>query len=198
MQGEWQPNDVPPDVVLSVICVGKITEFCDSSEMKRSCSRVKDTETSDLTGTVGDRNITLKQIKSYRLVDQIGHILRRASQRHSTIFAMSMVEGLTPTQFAALAMLFERESVSQNELGRLAAMDVATINGVVDRLLKRKFISRRPDPDDGRRKLLSLTETGLSVVEQAIPKGLQISQTTLMPLSAKEKRTLIELLLKIS
>lgn len=109
-----------------------------------------------------------------------------------------MVEGLTPTQFAALAILAERESVSQNALGRLAAMDVATINGVVDRLLKRELISRRPDPDDGRRKLLSLTAYGVSVVEQAIPKGLQISEATLEPLNAKQRRTLIELLLKIS
>jgi len=56
--------------------------------------------------------------KEYRLNDQIGHILRRAHQRHTVIFAGLMPEGLTPTRFAAMAKLLEAGTLSQNELGR--------------------------------------------------------------------------------
>ena len=43
----------------------------------------------------------------YVLDDQVGFVLRQAQQRHPTIFAAEMIEGVTPTQWAALAKLRE-------------------------------------------------------------------------------------------
>ena len=63
----------------------------------------------------------------YVLDDQVGFVLRQAQQRHTTIFATEMIEGLTPTQWAALAKLRECGPCSQNHLGRLTAMDAATM-----------------------------------------------------------------------
>ena len=73
------------------------------------------------------------------LDDQVGFLLRQAQQRHTTIFAAGMIESLTPTQWAALAKLREVGDCSQYRLGRLTAMDAATIKGVVDRLTARGF-----------------------------------------------------------
>ena len=52
-------------------------------------------------------------------------VLRQAQQRHTTLFAAEMIEGLTPTQWAALVKLQEYGTCtcSQNHLGRLTAMD---------------------------------------------------------------------------
>ena len=55
----------------------------------------------------------------YVLDEQVGFLLRVAMQRHTAIFTGRMVEGLTQTQFAALAKLYEVGSCSQNHLGRL-------------------------------------------------------------------------------
>ena len=52
-----------------------------------------------------------------------------------------MIEGLTQTQFAALAKLHEVGPCSQNQLGRLIYLDAATIKGVVDRLSARGFVT---------------------------------------------------------
>lgn len=136
-------------------------------------------------------------IRDYRLTDQIGHILRRASQRHSQIFTAMMQAGLTPTRFAALVMLLERGGLSQNELGRLTAMDIATIKGVVDRLREKGLVSVNLDPNDARRNLIELTSSGREILDQAIPAGLEISRETLAPLTAAERQQLIELLQKI-
>ena len=54
-----------------------------------------------------------------------------------------MIEDLTPTQWAALAKLRELGDCSQNHLGRLTAMDAATIKEVVDRLTVRGFTTVR-------------------------------------------------------
>lgn len=43
----------------------------------------------------------------YVLDEQVGFLMRIAMQRHTSIFTSRMVEGLTQTQFAALAKLYE-------------------------------------------------------------------------------------------
>jgi Transcriptional regulators len=84
--------------------------------------------------------------EAYQLSTQVGFNLRRANQRHVAIFARH-VDGLTPTQFAALARLFEQGPLSQNRLGRETAMDSATIKGVVGRLKAKGFgdLAARPE-----------------------------------------------------
>ncbi len=92
----------------------------------------------------------------YRLDDQVGFLLRRASQRHLAIFSRKIPE-LTSMQFATLAKLNEAGALSQNALGRLTAMDAATIKGVVDRLGKRGLVQTENDKTDRRRTIVSLT-----------------------------------------
>ena len=43
----------------------------------------------------------------YVLDEQVGFLMRVAMQRHTSIFSSRMIEGLTQTQFAALAKLYE-------------------------------------------------------------------------------------------
>ncbi len=133
----------------------------------------------------------------YRLEDQVGYVLRQAQQRHTTLFAELMIEGLTPTQWAALARLAECGAQSQNQLGRLTSMDAATIKGVVDRLNARGFTSARPDPDDSRRLIVELSPAGADVYARAAPIALEITSRTLAPLDEAERAQLVGLLRRI-
>ncbi len=135
--------------------------------------------------------------KTYILENQIGHILRKVSQRHSGIFSSQMPTDLTPTRFAAMAKLYECGPLSQNELGRLTAMDVATIKGVVDRLRVRKLVDSKKDPTDARRQLIKLTAKGESLIETAIPSAMKVTKQTVDPLSQVESKQLIKLLNKM-
>src|SRR5206468_1789491 len=58
-------------------------------------------------GAGGARRLSRAMTKrrGYRLDDQVGFVLRQAQQRHTALFASLMIEGLTPTQWAALAKL---------------------------------------------------------------------------------------------
>ncbi|MFT5796923.1 MAG: DNA-binding MarR family transcriptional regulator [Candidatus Azotimanducaceae bacterium] len=134
----------------------------------------------------------------YVLEDQVGYLLRLASQRHSVIFQKHAIENMTPTQFSTLVRVAEIGEVSQNHLGRLAAMDVATIKGVVDRLRAKNLIMSRPDKIDKRRTVISLTEHGSALIVDLRSTGLLITRETLAPLSTKEQVTLVALLRKIS
>src|SRR5689334_1985429 len=134
---------------------------------------------------------------AYVLDDQIGFILRQVSQRHASIFARDIGINLTPTQWAALAKLNETGPCSQNLLGRLTSMDVATIKGVIDRLSARGLTETSPDPEDGRRLLVSLTRAGQQMAEKAAPNAHAISRETLAPLDSKERETLFALLSRL-
>jgi len=134
---------------------------------------------------------------SYVLEEQIGFILRQVWQRHAAIFAKEIGINLTPTQWAALAKLTETGPCSQNQLGRLTAMDVATIKGVIDRLTARGLTETSSDPQDGRRLLVSLTRAGQAMADKAAPNALAITKETLAPLDAKERETFVALLSKL-
>lgn len=133
----------------------------------------------------------------YVLDEQIGFLLRVAMQRHTSIFMSRMVEGLTQTQFAALAKLREVGPCSQNHLGRLIYLDAATIKGVVDRLRARGFVTACGDPSDRRRRAVRLSETGEKVAKDAVVIAAQITAATLAPLTADEQRQIARLLKKL-
>lgn len=140
---------------------------------------------------------TEPQETSYHLDEQFGFILRQVSQRHTAIFAEMIPEGLTATQFATVARLYEMGSCSQNRLGRLTSMDAATIKGVIARLAKRGLAETWTDPEDSRRLLVGLTAEGRALAERAFPKAFEITDKTLEPLSGRERKLLMELLVKL-
>src|SRR5215467_5596359 len=133
----------------------------------------------------------------YVLDDQVGFLMRIAMQRHTSIFTSRMLEGLTQTQFAALAKLHEVGPCSQNYLGRLICLDAATIKGVVDRLHLRGFVTALNDPKDRRRRAVALTERGRTVTEAAMAVASAITTATLGPLGADEQRQITKLLRKL-
>jgi DNA-binding MarR family transcriptional regulator len=133
----------------------------------------------------------------YILDHQIGFALRLAYQRHSSIFAGRIGEDLTPTQWAALAKLWQTGPTSQNRLGRLTGMDASTIRGVVNRLIKRGLVDTRPDKEDARLLLIGLTREGTLLYRTLAPLALEVSEETLSPLTPEERATLMRLLDKL-
>ena len=154
------------------------------------------------------RNVAKKQqepkaatsaaLRPYRIEEQIGYLLRRAHQRATAIFQLTIGDpNITPTQYSSMVKLKERGEMSQNLLGRHVGMDKATMQGVVRRLKQRGLVDSRPDPGDARRTLLSLTTEGDLTVTRLLLNGPAVSRETLKPLNGAEQRQLLELLAKI-
>ncbi|MCL4187648.1 MAG: MarR family transcriptional regulator [Rhodobacteraceae bacterium] len=129
----------------------------------------------------------------YRLDDQIGYLLRRVTQRHLAIFAAAIPE-VTTMQFAALARLAEAGPMSQNQLGRAASMDAATVKGVVDRLRRLALVTTAPDAADRRRLVVALSPEGAALFAATRARALAVSEATLAPLTEDERATLMTLL----
>jgi DNA-binding MarR family transcriptional regulator len=136
--------------------------------------------------------------RAYAVSSQVGFLLRKAQQRHVSVFTGHIGEDLTPMQFAVLAKLRETGPCSQNSLGRRTAMDVATIKGVVARLEERGLVGKLASPEDRRKLLIDLTPNGRVVLDRAVPRAIEISAMTLAPLSREEQAVFMRLLAKLS
>jgi DNA-binding MarR family transcriptional regulator len=137
-------------------------------------------------------------VPGYILEDQVGHLLRRAHQRHAALFLDRLgALDLTPTQFAALVKIGDLRGVSQNLLGRLTAMDPSTTQGVVRRLVARQLVAMSPDPVDQRFFLLRLTGSGRRVAREAIARARLATEATLAPLAPKQREHVVTLLRRL-
>jgi MarR family transcriptional regulator, lower aerobic nicotinate degradation pathway regulator len=142
---------------------------------------------------------TGRDADAYVLEVQVGYLIRQAHQRASSIFGTCFNDQqLTPTQFATLAKIADEEAVSQNRLGRLTAMDPATMKGVLGRLVKRDLISSAADPTDRRRTIWRLTSAGTDLLQLTKPAAVKTTTDTLAPLSPEERKLFLKLLKRIT
>ena len=74
---------------------------------------------------------------------------------------------VTPVQSHAMAYLYRHreEDITQRDLERALELKPSTINGIVERLLEKEYISRCPSPTDGRCRLLRRTAAGEEMVD---------------------------------
>lgn len=106
---------------------------------------------------------------SYDVTEQIGHLLRKAGQRHTAIFQHYVGDNqLTAIQFVTLCALRDHGPSSQTELVEATAVDQATIRGIIQRLKSRDLIELAPDKDDRRKVIVELTQEGLDLLDQVI------------------------------
>ena len=94
------------------------------------------------------------------------HLLHRASQRASEIFAQETRDfDLTARQYAVITTVAQHEGLSQTDLVRITGIDRSTLADVVQRLLKRGVIQRERTMQDGRTYAVSLSQEGRELLE---------------------------------
>lgn len=106
---------------------------------------------------------------------------------------------VTPVQCHALVYLsrHQGEEITQRDLERALKLKPSTINGLVERLLEKNYISRCSSPSDGRCRLLQMTEEGEKMMESFRTSLERTDETILSALSEEEQTTLEELLRRI-
>jgi DNA-binding MarR family transcriptional regulator len=136
---------------------------------------------------------------AYELSDQIGHLLRRAYQRHTAIFQRRISDlDVTAIQFAVLVAVRDGGLMPLTRVGAATAIDPATLRGVISRLSQRGLIESQNDAADRRQRLVSLTAAGRELIARLAPDALEITAETLSPLNPAEVLAIGFLLKKLS
>ena len=138
--------------------------------------------------------------KDMDVLDMAGHLIRRLHQHSTSTFGEhTQAAGfdLTAVQFAALDAIFTHPGADQAFVAEKIGYDRATIGGVIDRLVKKGWMSRVVSQQDRRARELSLTAKGLSVRETLLPIVQGFQKDILSPLNSTDQSALIELIRQI-
>ncbi|MEU6405826.1 MarR family transcriptional regulator [Streptomyces sp. NPDC046985] len=118
------------------------------------------------------------------LYDAVGLIARRL--RHTRAPGE-----LSSPERSALSRLARSGPASSAELARAEQVTAQAMGAVVNRLEGSGFVERRPDPQDGRRLIVSLTEAGEDVLRRKRQaRGQQLARALTDHFSADELRAL--------
>jgi DNA-binding MarR family transcriptional regulator len=77
--------------------------------------------------------------------------------------------GLTNGQFSLLMSLNRPSPAPMRAVASLLAMDRTTLTAALKPLERRGLVELRPDPKDGRSRLITLTPGGSSLLARAVP-----------------------------
>jgi DNA-binding MarR family transcriptional regulator len=126
------------------------------------------------------------------LVSRMGSFAgRRFGERLATL-------GLTTRMWGALNVLDAEEASTQQQLGRAVGMDPSSMVATLDELESRGMVERRRHPTDRRAHALYLTDTGRTTLGRGRELARAAQEELLAPLSADERRTLHDLLLRMA
>lgn len=134
----------------------------------------------------------------YDVSAQVGHLLRKAYQRHLAIFGQTIGDPkLTSVQFAVLSASLRLGPSSMSDLGKATAIDSATVRGIIERLKARELIELTTNPDDRRKSAVVLTDQGRRLVEDTTPAAQRVSDLTMSDLNDVERVAVLFLLRKL-
>jgi DNA-binding MarR family transcriptional regulator len=108
--------------------------------------------------------------------------------------------GLTPLQYGVLIHLSKltgKPGIEQNSLAGRLNVDRNTASLLVEQLVKKELVERRVNGDDRRARLLSLTTKGEKLYAQLRPAHLAANESILAPITPRERKLLISLLIRV-
>lgn len=137
---------------------------------------------------------------AYGLLPQVlGYHLRRTQVAIFRHFARTVAAetGITPGLLGMLQVIAANPGLAQSRLAEAMEVDRSTIVKVVDQLEARGLIVREASPSDKRSYCLRLTAAGAAELPRMQRLMLAHEEAFAQPLSVKERRQLIALLVRL-
>ncbi|MDR1692047.1 MAG: MarR family transcriptional regulator [Oscillospiraceae bacterium] len=103
--------------------------------------------------------------------------------------------GLTYTQYIAMMVLWERKEIGVKELGEYLYLESSTLTPLLKRLESKGFLARNRSDRDERSVIITLTEEGERLKEQAAAVPAKLKKC--LPLTENDAKTLYHLLYKL-
>lgn len=132
------------------------------------------------------------------LYSRPGFLLRRAHQINSSLFDEELASWeITHTQYGLLMAIASYREIDVASAGRLTAIDRTTSHLAVKNLERRGWITRRADPNDGRKHLVAVTPAGTDLLRRTKPALARVSKRLLASLSATESGMMLAHLARV-
>ena len=103
--------------------------------------------------------------------------------------------GLTYTQYITLLVLWEKDGVSVSEIGSKLMLDNGTLSPMLKKMEQSGYIERNRSKDDDRVVIITLTQKGIDLQEQA--KDIPEKVGSCIDLPIEKARELYDLLYEL-
>ena len=133
-----------------------------------------------------------------QVLSRVGRLARHLERARRTAFAASDLELWEFDVLSALRRAGKPYQLSPKALLQQTLVSSGTMTNRIDRLVTRKLVERRTDPNDGRGILVVMTPEGRERVDAAIRTLLPAESELLDRLSAPDQERLSSLLRKLS
>ena len=133
------------------------------------------------------------------------HLLRTGDEAFDYAEQNLVEHGISPGRFGVMMLLWGNDQnphanpqgMSPAELANQSNVTRATMTGLVDTLERDGFVRRTADADDRRMMRVALTAKAQKFLEHLLPGHFRRMATLMAPLSETERKSLVQLLVKI-
>ncbi len=127
-----------------------------------------------------------------------GYVARRLHQAYVAAWVRLVDPVLTGPQFAVLTAVNAYPGVEQGSLASSVALDRSTMASIVGRLEERGLITRERPAEDGRKRLLFLTEQGAAAFAATDRKARELDVLLMQGHDPDEQEALLRRLTALS
>jgi len=120
-----------------------------------------------------------------------GYVARRLHSAYTAAWVRHVDPVLTGPQFAVLTAVDAYPAVEQGSLARAVALDRSTMASIVRRLEERGLITREVPPEDGRKRLLRLTEDGTATLRAAYQRARELDVLLMEGMAVEDQQDLL-------
>lgn len=125
------------------------------------------------------------------LLDWSAMFMRRSMQ---DFVQYSRSHGLSLAQLNVLILVYYRGPLEVTQFVELLQISPPAASQIIERLVNSKMVMRTESPNDRRIRLVSLTETGRSIVEESVSTRQQWLEGLMTSLNDQQKRAVAETL----
>ncbi|MCK0069759.1 MULTISPECIES: MarR family winged helix-turn-helix transcriptional regulator [Kordiimonas] len=133
----------------------------------------------------------LGEFLPYRLSVLSNRISQGIAAQYEERFQLSLPE------WRVMAVVGEEPELSAGQVADRTAMDKVAVSRAVNKLIDAGRLERKFSPEDKRRSVLTLSDSGIEIYKQVVPIALNYEADIIEKLSDNEFNTLNSLLMKL-
>ncbi|MCE8508598.1 homoprotocatechuate degradation operon regulator HpaR [Ruegeria pomeroyi] len=121
-------------------------------------------------------------------------LLRARERVMRPVRAILMDVGITEQQWRVLRVLEEEGPQDPTRIADGACLLLPSLTRILQKLEEKQLISRQPDPDDGRKQVVSITQAGTQIIRDNLGASQAVFEAIQAQMGADRYEMLLDLL----
>ncbi|MDC3417679.1 MarR family winged helix-turn-helix transcriptional regulator [Aquibacillus salsiterrae] len=131
------------------------------------------------------------------LVELYTSAMNEVTRRVNQLMNAKVHQELTTDQFSTLRFVLKRQSCTSTDIAQEFSIGKSAVTAQVNRLVERELLHRKRDDEDRRIVYLSLTPSGVALMEEASERLYEVLGKILLNFDRAEVETFVKTLEKL-